>query len=315
MDARMWNVEGSAPGTMVMRGVAACLRGIAALACIVRRRPGDSLVSLAALGATGAILVNALFLQTAPHPAPILPVKPRPVALSEITNSLPLAAARPRQTETTAPKAEPLAREALAREARAPEARATETRATETRAPETRSPGAPAVRTRQQIVSDIQRELSRRGFFDAPVDGVYGPRTDAAIRDFEHAAGIKGNSQPDDALLRLIARSTARASPPPAAVPVPAAVPAPATVSAAVPRPPAEIRSAPKAAAPGKRILSVQRALSDFGYGQLAPTGVLGAETKSAIERFERERKLPVTGQISDRLVRELAAVTGRPLE
>jgi peptidoglycan hydrolase-like protein with peptidoglycan-binding domain len=91
--------------------------------------------------------------------------------------------------------------------------------------------------------------------------------------------------------------------------------PAPATVSAAVPRPPAEIRSAPKAAAPGKRILSVQRALSDFGYGQLAPTGVLGAETKSAIERFERERKLPVTGQISDRLVRELAAVTGRPLE
>jgi peptidoglycan hydrolase-like protein with peptidoglycan-binding domain len=302
MESRVWNVEGSAPGTMVMRGVTACLRGIAALARIVRRRPGDSLVSLAALGATGAILMNALFLQTAPHPAPILPVKPRPVALSEITNSLPPAGARPRQTESTAPKAEP-----LAREARTPEARTPEARATETRAPEPRSPGAPAVRTRQQIVSDIQRELSRRGFFDAPVDGVYGPRTDAAIRDFEHAAGIKGNSQPDDALLRLIARSTARASPPPAA--------APATVSAAVPRPPAEIRSAPKAAAPGKRILSVQRALSDFGYGQLAPTGVLGAETKSAIERFERERRLPVTGQISDRLVRELAAVTGRPLE
>jgi peptidoglycan hydrolase-like protein with peptidoglycan-binding domain len=59
----------------------------------------------------------------------------------------------------------------------------------------------------------------------------------------------------------------------------------------------------------------VQRALADFGYGQVAPTGVMGAETKSAIERFERERKLPVTGQVSDRLVRELAAVTGRPLE
>ncbi|HEX9361560.1 MAG TPA: peptidoglycan-binding protein, partial [Bradyrhizobium sp.] len=34
-----------------------------------------------------------------------------------------------------------------------------------------------------------------------------------------------------------------------------------------------------------------------------------------AIQKFERERKLPVTGQMSDRLVRELIAVTGRPIE
>jgi hypothetical protein len=32
------------------------------------------------------------------------------------------------------------------------------------------------------------------------------------------------------------------------------------------------------------------------------------------IERFERDRKMPVTGQVSERLVRELAAQTGRPL-
>ncbi len=36
---------------------------------------------------------------------------------------------------------------------------------------------------------------------------------------------------------------------------------------------------------------------------------------RSAIEKFERERKLPITGQPSDRVVRELAAMTGRPLE
>ena len=35
----------------------------------------------------------------------------------------------------------------------------------------------------------------------------------------------------------------------------------------------------------------------------------------SAIEKFERDHRLPVTGQISDRFVRELAAMTGRPLE
>ena len=36
---------------------------------------------------------------------------------------------------------------------------------------------------------------------------------------------------------------------------------------------------------------------------------------QAAIEKFERERKLPITGLASDRVVRELAAMTGRPLE
>ena len=62
-------------------------------------------------------------------------------------------------------------------------------------------------------------------------------------------------------------------------------------------------------------MLAVQRALSDFGYGPVKPTGALGPETRAAIEKFERDRKLPVTGQLSERLVRELSATTGRPLE
>jgi hypothetical protein len=55
--------------------------------------------------------------------------------------------------------------------------------------------------------------------------------------------------------------------------------------------------------------------LAEFGYGQIKPSGYVDAETHAAIEKFERERKLPVTGQPSDRVARELAAVTGRPLE
>jgi peptidoglycan hydrolase-like protein with peptidoglycan-binding domain len=64
-----------------------------------------------------------------------------------------------------------------------------------------------------------------------------------------------------------------------------------------------------------KRITAVQRALADFGFGQIKPTGVFDADTRAAVEKFERERRLPVDGQISDRLVRELAGMTGRPLE
>jgi peptidoglycan hydrolase-like protein with peptidoglycan-binding domain len=66
---------------------------------------------------------------------------------------------------------------------------------------------------------------------------------------------------------------------------------------------------------PSSRILAVQRVLTDFGYGQIKPTGIPGPETVEAIEKFERSRRLPVSGQVSDALMRELTAVTGRPLE
>ena len=64
-----------------------------------------------------------------------------------------------------------------------------------------------------------------------------------------------------------------------------------------------------------RRIANVQRALTEFGYGQLKPTGVVGTDTQAAITKFEHDRKLPVTGQMSDRLVRELSAMTGRTID
>src|ERR1700687_4714021 len=64
-----------------------------------------------------------------------------------------------------------------------------------------------------------------------------------------------------------------------------------------------------------RRVAAVQRALTEYGYGQLKPTGTVGSETQSAIPQFERARKIPVTGQMSDRLVRELTAMIGHPID
>jgi hypothetical protein len=66
---------------------------------------------------------------------------------------------------------------------------------------------------------------------------------------------------------------------------------------------------------PSPRIAAVQQALSDFGYGQIEPSGILDEATIAAVEKFERERKLPVTGEVSDRLVAALSAMVGRPLQ
>ncbi len=88
----------------------------------------------------------------------------------------------------------------------------------------------------------------------------------------------------------------------------------------AAPRPPGPVHAA-KSDPVGdlivstRRIAAVQRALTEFGYGQLKPTGVIGTDTQAAIQKFERDRKLPLTGQLSDRLIRDLTVLTGRPLE
>ena len=105
----------------------------------------------------------------------------------------------------------------------------------------------------------------------------------------------------NDPLTSLVVKSTAPATAAPSHVARP---PAPIPVRT-------ETASSPAA----RRIAGVQRALTEYGYGQLKPTGTIGADTQAAISKFERDRKLPVTGQMSDRMVKELTAMIGRPID
>lgn len=145
-----------------------------------------------------------------------------------------------------------------------------------------------------QLIADIQRELVHRGFYDGTVDGIWGAKTDIAARDFVNTTGAKTRPEASNGLLRAILGSNAKKH-------VAASSQSHDPIAAMI--------------APSSRVLAVQRALTDFGYGQIKPTGVYDQETQLAIAKFERERRLPVTSKISDDLVRELAAVTGRPLE
>lgn len=101
---------------------------------------------------------------------------------------------------------------------------------------------------------------------------------------------------------------TARAAEPPApqpAAPVPAAArkdPIGALIKGeGIADPPA---------VPPARVAAVQKALIKTGF-VLRADGVMGASTRQALERFEQDRKLPVTGELSPRTLRELAAQSG----
>ena len=246
----------------------------------------DAVAFIVAVAGAVLIFVNTLFLQPGPHPAPM--VKSSIAAITP-----PKSVPSPTQGHAVAGTNSNLP---MARPQEAPQTKVVPAPTTTATTP------APATTARSNaaVVADIQRELSRRGFYDGVVDGRYGPRTDASIRDFEQAAGLKPSTAPDEALLRAVQRSLVRSRP---------AMRPPAPITTAKPDPIADM------IAPSKQVIAVQRALSEFGYGQIKPTGIVDPETQSAIQKFERERKLPVTGQMSHRVVRELAAITGRPLE
>lgn len=219
----------------------------------IAQRPREFVAIVMSTVAIFAIVINALYLQKGPHPAPIF-------------------AARPLlQKEATLPPRLPGTQSQLGSDL--------------------------AAQARVQMIANIQRELNRKGFYDGPSDGIWGSKTDAAVRDFLQASGSKVNPEANENLLRAISNYVAKP-----------------TAAATAQTPPATDPIA-KLIAPSKRIVSIQRALADFGYGQIKATGVYDPETRSAIEKFERDHRLPVTGQISDRFVRELAAMTGRPLE
>jgi hypothetical protein len=95
---------------------------------------------------------------------------------------------------------------------------------------------------------------------------------------------------------------------------------APPAATSSILRPPAAIPVSSRndsVLSPGgsRRVAAVQRALTEYGYGQLKPTGTIGPDTKAAIVKFERERKIPATGQMNERLVRELSAMIGHPID
>jgi hypothetical protein len=216
---------------------------------VLLHSPKDTVAAVLAFATVAAIVVNALFLQTGHHPAPMfgsVVVMPQAAALAP-ANPLP----RPRPVEADAAPAE----------------------------------AKPVVEAKP--ISEPRLALESK------------PAPEPKLASEPKPAEPKtAELRPADPLGNLV-KSTSTP-------------PAPVAAPSNIPRPPAPI---PVALSGARRVAAVQRALTEYGYGQLKATGTVGTDTQAAIVKFERERKLPVTGQVSDRLVRELAAVIGHPID
>ena len=140
------------------------------------------------------------------------------------------------------------------------------------------------------VVEAVQRELLSAGYYKGPVDGVNGRKTRQAIAAYQQAMGLDTDGLPSSDLAEHI-RFTREVS---------EASLFTGTVAAA---PDAEQRAA---------IRRVQTGLADLAYSPGAINGELTRETRDAIIAFQRDHKLPETGEVSDELIAELAKVSGQ---
>lgn len=143
-------------------------------------------------------------------------------------------------------------------------------------------------------VESVQRELAASGLYSGQVDGVFGRRTKLAIIAYQRANGLDETGQATADLIEHI-RYTRQ-------------------INEAVNM--TEMGSViPRAAAPAKPVDTVTRVqvgLAELGYEPGAINGQLGQQTRNAILKFERDRGIAPSGDISATLIAELDKMSAR---
>lgn len=134
---------------------------------------------------------------------------------------------------------------------------------------------------------EVQEGLRAAGYYQGAVDGVIGSRTRAAIIAFqkEHQLEATGEVTPD--LMAMLSQSQ------PAAAASPGVSP---DITAAID-------------AESDRLKAVQTALNQIGYGPVSVSGKLGTDTTEAIQRFQLDNGLSITGEADESLVAKMVAI------
>lgn len=121
-------------------------------------------------------------------------------------------------------------------------------------------------------VQDIQGRLRQLGFYRGPVDGRWGPETQAALERFQSVRGLDVTGQPTRATMAALGVSQEARSANAGTV--------------AEPLDPSVIRR-------------IQRRLHHLGFYSGRADGVWGERSSAAVERFQRSRGLQPTGDLN----------------
>jgi peptidoglycan hydrolase-like protein with peptidoglycan-binding domain len=165
-----------------------------------------------------------------------------------------------------------------------------------------------------ELVRQIQAGLAARNAYDGPVDGLSGPKTEAAIVFFEQSEGMEETGLASEAVLaRLEALAAASESDADIRTASTKAEPEDDEVAALIEASeevdkPVAVIPAEKPASPAL-VMKIQKALSGLAYADVKVDGIPGDATRAAIRAFERSYRLPVTGEPSEVVLKKLKAI------
>ncbi|WP_068317186.1 peptidoglycan-binding domain-containing protein [Polycladidibacter hongkongensis] len=199
------------------------------------------------------------------------------------------------------------------------------------------------------LVRDVQLELRRLGHYNGSVDGNAGNATRGAVMAFERRSGLRETGKVTTALLAQLTmaatpknrgseqRANQNSAPlerntaglpasqgtepqitgsinaTPAQAPPTPMRKKPVTASA-TPHSPSRRSGDQVAVFDTARIMRLQAALAQSGYGPITVDGVAGQQTSDALRRFAQDRGLVSNGEISPRVLQELERFIGRKI-
>jgi peptidoglycan hydrolase-like protein with peptidoglycan-binding domain len=223
----------------------------------------------------GAVVVNALVMQTGKHPSPLF----RTLAIA--STDFPVPPARPAGNHDGVGAAfshKPL----------------TVGKPMSIERPKTAGAGQPVVvEATEALLLEIQRELGKRGYYKGDPDGKPGPKTTQAIRDFQFAQRVAVDGRPSEVLLQGVLASKVTMKDELLDL----------------------VRRTGQTEPAKGTITDIQRALNKSGYGPLEEDGHLGPTTRQALARFEADKKLPPRGEPKGPVLKLLASASGVPIK
>lgn len=153
----------------------------------------------------------------------------------------------------------------------------------------------------REVLKEVQSALSVRGYYGGKVDGKFGSRTKKAIVAFQRDHSFDQDGKPS---VRLLSQVLLSASAAPQEVPVPKKVAVknvePVVKTASV---------SPKTEAASGLIARIQAGLRNYGYEELVVDGRTGEQTKSAIQSFQLDYGMKITGEPSQTVYKKLLEI------
>ncbi len=137
-------------------------------------------------------------------------------------------------------------------------------------------------------VSDLQRRLSSAGYYSGAIDGMFGQQTEDAVLRFQRARGLTADGIAGDQVTQALAGSSPT---------VPDTSYNPSGRQLAI-------------GDSGSDVEDLQRRLQALGYFNGTATGYFGTQTSDAVQRFQQDRRLPITGIADARTLSALGSTT-----